>query len=266
MVLETVTVERDGELPGLMTVTLNRPDKLNAINVQMHDDLQQVCRELQDDYETRVVILTGAGRTFSAGADLGSVRAGAPAGDLDRRLRVHIGGRTSAMLERLDQVTIGAINGLAIGGAVVFASCMDLRVAATSAWFSIPEVELDLPLTWQALPRLMRELGPARTKELVMMCERFSSADALQWGFLNRVVPDGEVMAESRKVAAKLLSMDPLTLAMTKSATSALARTMVPEEANWADADAMLLSYRLRRDREKEGAAPKGRSTKGTKG
>ena len=80
MVLETVTVERDGELPGLMTVTLNRPEKLNAINVQMHDDLQQVCRELQDDYETRVVILTGAGRAFSAGADLGSVRAGEPAG------------------------------------------------------------------------------------------------------------------------------------------------------------------------------------------
>ena len=170
------------------------------------------------------------------------------------------------MLERLEQVTIGAINGLAIGGAVVFASCMDLRVAAKSAWFSIPEVELDLPLTWQALPRLMRELGPARTKELVMMCERFSSADALQWGFLNRVVPDDEVMAESRKFAAKLLSMDPLTLAMTKSATSALARTMVPEEANWADADAMLLSYRLRRDREKAGAAPKGAIHEGHEG
>jgi enoyl-CoA hydratase/carnithine racemase len=268
MALETVRVERDAELPGLMTVTLDRPEKLNAINVQMHDDLQQVCRDLQDDHETRVVILTGAGRAFSSGADLASVRAGQPKNDLDRRLRVHIGGRTSAMLERLDQVTIGAINGVAIGGAVVFASCMDLRVAAKSAWFSIPEVELDLPLTWQALPRLMRELGPARTKELVMTCDRFSSAEALQWGFLNRVVPDAKVLAESRKLAAKLLSMDPLTLAMTKSATNALARMMVPEEVNWSDADVMLLSYKLRRDREKAGAAPKAvrRSTKSTKG
>ena len=273
MAYETVTVERDRELPGLMTVTLNRPAKLNAINVRMHDDLQQVCRELQDDYETRVVILTGAGRAFSAGADLTSVRAGQPTNDLDRRLRVHVGGRTSAMLERLDQVTIGAINGMTIGGAVVFASCMDLRVAAKSAWFSIPEVEIDLPLTWQALPRLMRELGPARTKELVMTCDRFSSAEALQWGFLNRVVPDTKVLAESRKLAAKLLSMDPLTLAMTKSATNALARMMVPEEVNWSDADVMLLSYKLRRDREKAGVAPKAvrraragaRSTKSTK-
>ena len=274
MAYETVTVERDRELLGLMTVTLNRPEKLNAINVQMHDDLQQVCRELQDDHETRVVILAGAGRAFSAGADLTSVRAGQPAGDLDRRLRVHVGGRTSAMLERLDQVTIGAIHGMAIGGAVVFASCMDLRVAAKSAWFSIPEVELDIPLTWQALPLLMRELGPARTKELVMLCERFSSDDALRWGFLNRVVADTKVLAESRKMASRLLTMDPLSLAMTKSATSALARMMVPEEVNWSDADVMLLSYKLRRDREKAGAAPKavrrasggGRSTKSTKG
>jgi enoyl-CoA hydratase/carnithine racemase len=254
---ETLLVERDHRLSGLMTVTLNRPEKLNAINVEMHDDLQQVCRELQDDHQTRVVILTGAGRAFSSGADLGSVRAGQPEGDLDRRLRVHAGGRTSAMLERLEQVTIGALNGITIGGAVVFASCMDLRIAAKSSWFSIPEVELDLPLTWQALPRLMRELGPARTKELVMTCDRFSSAEALQWGFLNRVVADSQVMAASRKLAAKLLSMDPLTLAMTKSATSALARMMVPEEVNWSDADVMLLSYTLRRDREKAGVAPK---------
>jgi enoyl-CoA hydratase/carnithine racemase len=147
---------------------------------------------------------------------------------------------------------------------------MDLRVAAKSAWFSIPEVELDIPLTWQALPRLMRELGPARTKELVMLCERFSSADALQWGFLNRVVADTKVVAEARKMAARLLSMDPLSLAMTKGATNALARTMVPEEVTWSDADLILLSYRLRRDREKAGSPPKGtraaRSTKSTKG
>ena len=73
-------------------------------------------------------------------------------------------------------------NGLAIGGGVVLLSLCDLRLAAESAWFSIPEVELDLPLTWQALPRLMRELGPARTKELVMACERFTSEQAERVG------------------------------------------------------------------------------------
>jgi enoyl-CoA hydratase/carnithine racemase len=251
MAYETLIVERDAELAGLMTVTLNRPEKLNALSIDVHDELQDLCRTLQDDFETRVVVFTGAGRAFSSGAELTSTRAGRPQNDLDRRLRVNAGGRTSGMLERLDQVTIGAVNGLAIGGAVVLLSCLDLRIAAESAWFSIPEVELELPLTWNALPRLMRELGPARTKELVMLCERFSSADALRWGFVNHVHPDGEVTAEARKMAARLLSMDAMSLAMTKSACAALARSMVPEEPTWSDPDLMLLAYKLRSGRSR---------------
>ncbi len=250
--METLRIERDTELPGLMTITLDRPEKLNAINVAMHDELQQVCRELQDDFETRVVILTGAGRTFSSGADLKSFREGQPQSDLDRRYRVSAGDRTCALLENLDQVTIGAINGLAIGGAVVFLTCMDLRICAESAWFSIPEVDLDLPLTWGALPRLMRELGPARTKELVMLCDRFSSAEALQWGFVNRVYPDAEVVGEARTMAARLLAKDPMALAMTKSATAAIAQLMVPGQPSHAEREQMLLAYLLRGRRQRQ--------------
>lgn len=246
-------VERDDELPGLMTVTLNRPEKLNALDVETHDELQALCHALADDPDTRVVIFTGAGRAFSAGADLRSARPGPARNDLDRRLRVHIGGRTSALLERLDQVTIGAVNGLAVGGAVVLLSCLDMRLASRQAWFSIPEVELDLPLTWNAIPRLMRELGPARTKELILACERFSAADAERWGFVNHVYPASRLMPEARKLARRLLSMDPLMLAMTKSAASAVARTMTPEETTWSDADLMLLAYRLRRERQQSG-------------
>jgi enoyl-CoA hydratase/carnithine racemase len=250
---ETIIVERDAELAGLTTITLNRPDKLNALSVQLHDELQDACRRLKDDFESRVVIVTGAGRAFSAGADLKSYREGEPLNDIDRRARASIGGRTSEMLEGLEQVTIGAVNGLAIGGAVVFLSCLDLRLASESAWFSIPEVELELPLTWQAIPRLMRELGPARTKELVMGCERFSSQQALAWGFVNHVYPDGQLMAEARKLAARLLSMDPLTLASTKSACAAVANTMAPVDTMWADREVMLLAYRQRALRERAG-------------
>jgi len=249
--METIRVERDGEVAGLMTVTLARPEKLNALNLRMHDELQQLCRELQDDVETRVVIFTGEGRAFSSGAELADVRPGRPVNDLDRRQRVNAGGRTSAALERLEQVTIAAVNGLAIGGAVVLLSCLDIRLAAAGAWFSIPEVELGLPLTWNALPRLMRELGPARTKELVMACERFTAEQAERWGFVNHVYPREQLLPEARALAQKLLAMDPLVLAMTKGATAALARQMVPEEATWSDPELMLLAYRLRRDRER---------------
>jgi len=160
-----------------------------------------------------------------------------------------MGDRTCALLEGLHQVTIGAINGLTIGGGVVYASSLDFRLAAESAWFSIPEVDVELPLTWGALPRLMRELGPARTKELVMTCDRFTSAQAAEWGFVNHVYPDGQVLAEARKLAEKLLAKDPLLVAMTKSTTNAMAQLMVPEQASHAEREQMLLAYMMRRRR-----------------
>jgi enoyl-CoA hydratase/carnithine racemase len=245
-------VERDPHLDGLLTVTLDRPEKLNALSVALHDELQHLCAALETDHAVRVVVLTGAGRAFSAGAELGDRRPEPPVNDLDRRARAHLGGRTCDMLERIPQVTIGVANGLAIGGGVVLLSCCDLRLAAESAWFSIPEVELDLPLTWQALPRLMRELGPARTKEVAMACERFSSAQAAAWGFLNHVHPDAELVPAARSLAERLLSMDPLSLAMTTSACRALENTMIPKEVTWSDAELMLLAHRqasLRRPR-----------------
>lgn len=258
--METLLLERDTELPGLATITLNRPEKLNAINFQMHDELQQACAELQRDTATRVVILTGAGRAFSAGADISAGGSNAAPGErripaetsrdpLEERYRAATGSRTAAALEALDQVTIGAVNGLAIGGAVVFLACLDIRLAAQSAWFSIPEVDLDIPLTWNALPRLMRELGPARTKELVMTCDRFSSDDALRWGFVNHVVPDFEVLPRARELAAKLLAKDPISIAATKTTTRALANLMVPAEATHNDPDYLMLARLLRTER-----------------
>ena len=155
--METLLVERPPDLPGLMIVTLNRPAKLNAITPLMHDELQQLCLGLQTDAGTRVVILTGAGRAFSAGADMSGARESstdgapppppAPVRDaLEQRLRASTGNRTCALLERLEQVTIGAINGLTVGGAVAMTACLDLRLASASAWFSIPEVDLGIPI------------------------------------------------------------------------------------------------------------------------
>jgi enoyl-CoA hydratase/carnithine racemase len=244
-----ILVERDKELEGLVTITLNRPEKLNALSVELHDALQPVLVELETDPSARVVVLTGAGRAFSAGADLESRRDSKPLNDIDRLQRAHLGGRTTELIDRLPQVVIAQINGLAIGGAVVFLTACDIRLAAESAWLSIPEVELGMPLTWQAIPRLMRELGPARTKELVMACDRFSAQQAYEWGFVNHVYPDGSLATETRALAAKLLSMDALSLSLTKSACAAAANTMVTVDTNWADPELMLHTYRRMRDR-----------------
>jgi enoyl-CoA hydratase/carnithine racemase len=245
----TIDVKRDRALRGLITITLDRPRKLNAIDARMHDELQRACAALRGDHEARVVILTGAGRAFSSGNDLRPARRPPARNDLERRYRVGAGNRTCDALESLDQVTIAAVNGLAVGGAVVLAASCDLRLAAESAWFSIPEVELGLPLTWNALPRLMREIGPARTRELVMTCERFSGQQAEAWGFVNRVVPDAKLMLEARSLTKTLLAKDPLVLAATKSATAALARQMVPAEPTQADREMLLLADLLARRR-----------------
>ncbi len=251
MSYELIKVERDAELDGLVTITLNRPAKLNSLTIELHEELQDCLTQLESDVAARVVVLTGEGRAFSAGAHLGQQKEDKPINDIDRLYRAHLGGRTCELIDRLPQVVIGSVNGLAVGGGVVLLSVCDLRIAADSAWFSIPEVELNLPLTWQALPRLMRELGPARTKELVMLCERFSAADAERWGFVNRVVPDASLAEETRAVVAKLLSMDALALSLTKQACAALANDMVSKDVSYSDNALMLLSYRNLNARER---------------
>jgi enoyl-CoA hydratase/carnithine racemase len=251
--LNTLLVTRPDDAPGLMIVTLNRPQKLNAITPEMHEELQQVCRELQTDAEARVVILTGAGRAFSAGADTSnSGIASAEKGTLrpersllEERLRSGLGNRTCAALERLEQVTIAAVNGLAIGGAVAMAASCDLRLAAESAWFALPEVDRNVAIAWSALPRLMRELGPARTKEFVMTGDRISSAGMLDWGFVNHVFPDGEVLARATTLARQFLEKPPLVLALLKSATNALAQSMISEQVVHSDRDLLLLTRRV---------------------
>jgi len=245
---ETIRVVRDAELDGLVTIVLDRPESLNAISRTMHEELQAACRQLRDDAEARVMILTGAGRAFSAGADLKQSPLTPPVSDAEARIRASQGNRTCEALEALPQVTIGAVNGLAVGGAVAFLACLDLRVAVRSAWFSIPEVDLDIPLTWNALPRLMREIGPARTKELVMTCDRFDAAQAEHWGFLNDVVDDERLLPRARELASTLLAKDGLSIARTLSATRAIAEAMAPTFVTHADPD-----YLMRGRRREEG-------------
>jgi enoyl-CoA hydratase/carnithine racemase len=249
---KTIRLTRDRRLRGLATLMLARPQKLNAIDFVMHEEIQHACAALRDDTDVRVVIVTGEGRAFSAGNDLNPQRRPRAKSDMERKHRVAAGNRTSEAIASLPQVTIAAVNGLAVGGGVVLAACADLRLAAESAWFSIPEIDLRLPMTWNSLPRLMRELGPARTKELVMTCDRFSAQDAERWGFVNHVYPDHRLLDKARALAQKLLAKDELALATTKAGISALANLMVPAEATYSDPELLLLAEAQRGRRERE--------------
>ena len=257
MSVQPLSVERD---PPVVRVTFSRPDKLNAISGHMQKRMQELCAELRDDTETRVVILTGAGRAFSAGVDVEELGGalGKQRDPMRARLGAQMGSRTAAAWESLDQVTIAAINGLCVGGAVVLALCCDIRLAAESAWFSIPEVSLGIPLTWNALPRLMREVGPARALELVTTCDRFSAQQALEWGMVNHVLPDGDLLGAAEGLAQKIASRPALAVALTKAQIRALKRGTEIGEATYSDPELLMLAGMIRQSGAESDEQPSG--------
>jgi len=237
-----VVVTDDGPV---RTLTLNRPEKLNALNDELRGALQAAIDDTAERADVRVVVIRGAGRAFSAGADLAD-RADAPTGD-DPLAQRRANGRWQRLLddlERLPQVTVASLHGHVIGGAALLAVACDLRVATDDLRFRIPEVEIGIPLTWAGLPRLAREIGVSRTRDLVMTGRTVTATEALDIGLVHRIVPDTEGGAE---LVATLVAQPPLALALTVDGLRALGRTMAPQEQSWADAD--LLRWSLRDQR-----------------
>jgi len=240
--LETVSLAVAGPLGR---ITLNRPERLNAVGATMMRDLVAAADFFDRRMDVRVVIVSGAGRAFCAGADLqDSPLAGTSPRSgktwAERRELGQLGLRMADALEGMRAVTIAQVHGYAVGGGLVLAAVCDLRVAAEDAVFSIPEVELGIPLAWGGIPRLVREIGPALTKELVMTCRRFTPAEAKAAGFLNRVVPAQQLAAEVEALAAQLLSMPSVPVTITKEHVNSVARAMGAGSTAFGDGDALL--------------------------
>jgi enoyl-CoA hydratase/carnithine racemase len=244
---ETIALAADGPLGR---ITLNRPERLNAVGATMMRDLVAAAAWFDGLLDVRVVIVSGAGRAFCAGADLQDSplsgawpRSGAgapPRSWAERREQGQLGLRMADALEGMRAVTIAQVHGYAVGGGLVLAAVCDLRVAAEDAVFSIPEVELGIPLAWGGIPRLVREIGPALTKELVMTCRRFTPAEAKAAGFLNRVVPAAQLEAEVAALAEQLLSMPTVPVTITKEHVNSVARAMGSGTTAFGDGDALL--------------------------
>jgi enoyl-CoA hydratase/carnithine racemase len=137
-------------------------------------------------------------------------------------------------------VTIAQVHGFAVGGGVVLTAVCDLRVAADDAVFFIPEIDIGVPLAWGGIPRLVREIGPAMTKELVMTCRRFGAAEAKAIGFLNRVVPAERLEAEVAALAAELVAKPSVPVVVTKDHVNAVTRAMSAGLTPFADGDVLL--------------------------
>lgn len=238
---ETIEVAAEGARGALH---LNRPDKLNPLSPQTLRELAEAARWFDTRPDLKVVVVAGRGRAFSAGADVAAF-GGASAGLGERdawsaRQEADAGRLMADALERMEAVTIAKIRGHCVGGGLVLAAACDLRVAEEGTNFSIPEVDLGIPLAWGGIPRLVREIGPALTKELVMTCRPFGAAEALGAGFLNRVVAPEDLDRSVEELAAALASKPRMALLATKRHTNAVTEGMVGTMRSWSDADGLM--------------------------
>ncbi len=242
MNFETIKVSTQGPVGRLI---LNRPERLNAMGVTMLQELIEAAHAFDREPEVRVVIVSGEGRAFCAGVDLRdpAIALAAPQSGrswIERRESAQLGLRMVDAIEQMRATTIAQVHGHVVGGGVVLMAVCDLRVAAEDAVFSIPEVELGVPLTWGAIPRLVREIGPARTKELVMTCRPFTPREAEAAGFLNRVVPTADLAGEAERLAADVAGKPPVPVIITKEHVNAVARAMGAGLTAFADGDVLL--------------------------
>lgn len=244
---KTLSVTYDGPV---LRVWLDRPDKRNALNGTALEELATLCEGLATDFVTRVVVLGGRGPSFCAGADRtdppGHARlAGASdAGERERRWVAQIGFRAARAIERAEVVTIARLHGHVVGGGVVLAAACDFRVAAEGAQFHVPEVDLGLPLTWGGTPRLIHELGAARARELVLLCDRIDAAEAYRIGLVHRVVPPAELDAAVDAMAARLAAKPEAAVHMTKTQFRAYATRAVLGDVTETDGDQLVAAAR----------------------
>ena len=242
---KTLEVERN---EAVLHVWLARPAKRNALNGTVLEEIEALCARLQTDFATRVVVLGGRGASFCAGADRddppGSrrMRRSEGASERERRYAAQLGQRACAALEALDAVTIARLHGFVLGGGLALALACDLRVAAAGARLALPEVDLGMPLTWGAAPRLIHEVGAARARELLLLGDAVDASHAERIGLVHRVVPESELDAAVRALAERVAAKPEIAVHLTKTQLRAYARIEALGDVSAADADWLLAS------------------------
>ena len=239
MSYENVSIRREGPVA---IVTFDRRERLNAFDQTTILELTEVARSFHDDLETQAVVLTGARDAFSSGIDLKDPATWEETDDdVALRNRFHRGVRLCQAWEDMPQVTIAAIEAMAVGAGCALAIACDWRVMASDAFLYVPEVKIGLNLQWGAVPRLVTLVGPARTKRIVLLCERMGARQALDWGLVDEIADPGETVAVARGLAGAAAAMPPAATRMVKEAVNLTANALHRSSA-FADADQSALT------------------------
>jgi enoyl-CoA hydratase len=194
------------------TLTFNRPEKRNPLNEEILLELEQMLHQIRDDPQVRVMIFTGSGNTFSAGADLSQIRG---INDEQERQRVfaqyrkrrgRLVARVLDVLVNLEPITIAAVNGYAVGGGWALVLGCDFKIAVEEAQFWFPEVDLGVPLSAGSTALLSAHVGPTRAKEIIITCRHYTAAELLAIGLLNRVVTKDQLHPAVNELALSLIA------------------------------------------------------------
>ena len=198
---------------AVAVLTLNRPEALNALSPEMLDDLERVLHEVDIDPTLRAVVLTGAGKAFCAGADIGHMRT---AGALDARAFAERGHRVAYLIEGLATPVVAAVNGFALGGGCEIALACDVRLAADTARFGQPEVTLGVIPGWGGTQRLARATSIGFAKDLILTGRMVKAEEALRAGLVTHVHPTADLLDAAVELASTIASRPGWALASAK--------------------------------------------------
>ncbi|MCY0874183.1 MAG: enoyl-CoA hydratase-related protein [Acidianus infernus] len=211
MTMETIETKIEN---GIGWIILNRPDKLNAINLKMLEELEEVTKNFEENNDVKVIIFTGNGKAFSAGADISQFK---ELNSISAWNFAKKGRKVMDYIESISKPTIAMINGYALGGGLELALACDFRIAAEEASLGLPEINLGIYPGFGGTQRLVRAIGKAKAMELMMTGDRISAKEAERIGLVNKVTPLSSLKEETIKFAGKLMEKSPIALAILKS-------------------------------------------------
>lgn len=230
-----VTIEKRGRIA---IVRFDRGDGRNPLSRAVMRELLAAARSFEDDLETSAIVLTGSERAFTVGYDLkdGETARQPELGLAERRHAVLLGPKMCKAWEDLAPLTICAVEGWCVGGGVALAAACDLRVAGAGATFYVPELERGMNMSWQSVPRMVALMGPARTKQLVVLAQRIAAAKAEAWGFVQEIADDGAALARAVAIAERVAELPPIPVRMAKQGINVAAHALA-HATSFMDAD-----------------------------